>query len=104
MSLHTEKEDNNHDKEKHKKHLYYCSDEYKKSIIEKLLPAQLADTITTKPIYHLKNVDHNTFIGASQINFNPVGGLVFYRDQCGTPVYMAPEIIKNNIGFPVDIW
>jgi serine/threonine protein kinase len=27
-------------------------------------------------------------------------------DQCGTPVYMAPEIIKNAgyKGFPVDIW
>ena len=27
-------------------------------------------------------------------------------DQCGTPVYMAPEIIKNigYKGFPVDIW
>ena len=28
------------------------------------------------------------------------------HDQCGTPVYMAPEIIKNEgyTGFPVDIW
>ena len=27
-------------------------------------------------------------------------------DQCGTPVYMLPEIIKNEryIGFSVDIW
>ena len=81
MSLHTEKEDNNHDKEKHKKHLYYCSDEYKKSIIEKLLPDQLVDIIITKPTYHLKYVDHNTFIEASQINFNFDGGLVFCRDQ-----------------------
>ena len=24
-------------------------------------------------------------------------------DQCEIPVYIAPEIIKNNIGFPVDI-
>ena len=26
------------------------------------------------------------------------------HEQCGTPVYIAYEIIKNNIGFPVDIW
>ena len=28
------------------------------------------------------------------------------HDQSGTPVYMAPEIIKNEryIGFPIDIW
>jgi serine/threonine protein kinase len=27
-------------------------------------------------------------------------------DQCGTPLYMAPEIIMNNgyCGFPVDVW
>ena len=25
-------------------------------------------------------------------------------DQCEIPVYIAPVIIKNNIGFPVDIW
>ena len=79
--INTENENNNYDKEKYKKFLYYCSDEYKKSIIEKLLPDQLVDIIITKPTYHLKYVDHNTFIEASQINFNPVGGLVFCRDQ-----------------------
>ena len=26
------------------------------------------------------------------------------NDQCGTSVYKTPEIIKNNIWFPVDIW
>ena len=26
------------------------------------------------------------------------------NDQCGIPIYIAPVIIKNNIGFPVDIW
>ena len=72
--INTENENNNHDKEKYKKFLYYCSDEYKKSIIEKLLPDQLVDIIITKPTYYLKYVAHNTFIEASQINFNPVGG------------------------------
>ena len=79
--INTEKEDNTYDKEKYKKFLYYCSDEYKKSIIQKLLPDQLIDIILTKPTYHLKYVDHNTFIEASQINFTPVSGLIFCRDQ-----------------------
>ena len=79
--INTENENNTYDKQKFKKYLYYCSDEYKKSIIKKLYPDQLVDIIITKPTYYLKYVDHNTFIEAKQINFNPVGGLVFCRDQ-----------------------
>ena len=26
------------------------------------------------------------------------------NDQCGTLIYITPVIIRNNIGFPVDIW
>jgi len=79
--INIEKEDNSYDKKKFKKFLYYCSDEYKKSIIEKLLPDQLIDIIITKPTYYLKYSEYNTFIEASQINFNPVSGLIFCRDQ-----------------------
>ena len=79
--INTENENNNYDKQKFQKYLYYCSDEYKSSIIKKLYPDQLVDIILTKPTYYLKYVDHNTYIEAKQINFNPVGGLVFCRDQ-----------------------
>ena len=79
--INTENENNTYDKEKFKKFLYYCSDEYKKSIISKLYPDQLVDIIITKPTYYLKYVEHNTYIEAKQINFNPVSGLVFCRDQ-----------------------
>ena len=31
---------------------------------------------------------------------------IIFKDQCGTPVYMAPKIIRGEgyLGFPVDIW
>ena len=59
----------------------FISDEYKKSIISKLSDDQLVDIILNNPIYTLKPTELNTFIEPTSISFNPLGNLIFCRDQ-----------------------
>ena len=59
----------------------YISDDYKKEVISKLSEDQLIDIILTNPTYTLKPTNLNTFIEPTSINFNPLGNLIFCRDQ-----------------------
>ena len=61
--------------------LKYTSDEYKKEVIDKLSEDQLVDIILNNPKYILQPTKLNTFIEPKIISFNPLGALVFCRDQ-----------------------
>jgi arginine deiminase len=60
---------------------YYLSEEYKKSIIQSLTDDQLLDVVFTQPKMKLKITNTNTFCEYESQSFNPVGNLVFCRDQ-----------------------
>ena len=66
---------------KNEKYQYYLSDEYKRSVVQKLWIGQLVDVVLTRPKYVLKPSDKNTFIEPVSINFKPLGNLLFCRDQ-----------------------
>ena len=57
------------------------SEEYKNDVIEKLSEEQLVDVVLNNPKYELKPTNSNTFIEPTSISFNPLGNLVFCRDQ-----------------------
>ena len=61
--------------------LKYTKDEYKQEIIDKLSEDQLIDVILNNPKYILQPTKLNTFIEPKIISFNPLGALVFCRDQ-----------------------
>ena len=61
--------------------LNYTSNEYKKEIINKLSDDQLVDIILNNPKYILSPTKLNTFIEPKSISFNPLGNLIFCRDQ-----------------------
>ena len=61
--------------------LKYTSDEYKQGVIDKLSEDQLIDVILNNPKYILQPTKLNTFIEPKIISFNPLGALVFCRDQ-----------------------
>ena len=59
----------------------YVSDKYKSEVISKLSEDQLIDIVLTNPTYTLKPTNLNTFIEPSSTSFNPLGNLIFCRDQ-----------------------
>ena len=61
--------------------LNYTSNEYKQEIINKLSDDQLVDIILNNPKYILSPTKLNTFIEPKSISFNPLGNLIFCRDQ-----------------------
>ena len=61
--------------------LNYTSNEYKQEIINKLSDDQLVDIILNNPKYILSPTKLNTFIEPKLISFNPLGNLIFCRDQ-----------------------
>ena len=60
---------------------YYLSDEYKWKVIRKLWMDQLVDVVLSQPTYKIKYVNKNTFVEPESISFNPLGNLLFCRDQ-----------------------
>ena len=61
--------------------LSYISNGYKQEIIDKLSEDQLVDIILNNPKYILQLTKLNTFIEPKLISFNPLGNLIFCRDQ-----------------------
>ena len=59
----------------------YSSDEYKESVIKKFSKKHLLDIILSRPTMKLKHIETDTYIEPTSIIFNPLGNLVFCRDQ-----------------------
>ena len=59
----------------------YSNDSYKNEIIGKLSDDQLVDVVLNNPTYRLGPTKLNTFIEPTRISFNPLGNLIFCRDQ-----------------------
>ena len=74
-------ESNDETSAKNEKFNYYLSDEYKWEVIRKLWMDQLVDVILSQPTYKIKYVNKNTFVEPESISFNPLGNLLFCRDQ-----------------------
>ena len=71
----------NKDSQEYKIFLNYTKNEYKQEIIDKLSDDQLVDIVLTNPKYILSPTNLNTFIEPKSISFDPVGNLIFCRDQ-----------------------
>ena len=63
------------------KFMYYLSDKYKNEVLGKLSEDQLVDVVLNNPRYKLRQTEINTFIEPTLISFNPLGNLLFCRDQ-----------------------
>ena len=61
--------------------MYYLNDSYKNEVLGKLSDDQLVDVVLNNPTYKLRPTDLNTFIEPTLISFNPLGNLIFCRDQ-----------------------
>ena len=75
------KKDPNYKNELNETFEKFISDDYKKQVISKLSEDQLIDIILTNPTYILKPNNINTFIERTSVNFDPLGALIFCRDQ-----------------------
>ncbi len=59
----------------------YSSDEYKEKTLKKFSKKNLMNVILSRPILTLKHTETDTFIESTSVNFNPLGNLIFCRDQ-----------------------
>ena len=71
----------NKNSKEYKIFLNYTKDDYKQEIINKLSEDQLVDVVLNNPKYILAPTNLNTSIEPKLISFNPVGNLIFCRDQ-----------------------
>ena len=78
-----EEENNNNKKRKDsfKEYENYSSDEYKENVLKKFTKKNLINIILTRPTIKLKHIDTDTYIESTSITFNPLGNIVFCRDQ-----------------------
>jgi arginine deiminase len=60
---------------------FFLNDSYKNEVLGKLSDDQLVDVVLTNPRYKLRPTELNTFIEPTLISFDPLGGLIFCRDQ-----------------------
>ena len=65
----------------YKDFLLYVNDLYKNEVIGNLSDNQLVDIVLNNPTIKLKPNNLNTFIEPTLISFNPLGNLIFCRDQ-----------------------
>ena len=59
----------------------YSGEEYKEKVLNKFSEKNLLNIILTRPTIKLRHTEKDTFIEPTSINFNPLGNLVFCRDQ-----------------------
>eukprot|EP00768_Dysnectes_brevis_P002499 gnl/Dysnectes_brevis/1876_a2156_1864.p1 GENE.gnl/Dysnectes_brevis/1876_a2156_1864~~gnl/Dysnectes_brevis/1876_a2156_1864.p1 ORF type:complete len:566 (+),score=248.86 gnl/Dysnectes_brevis/1876_a2156_1864:109-1806(+) len=57
------------------------TDQYKRSVIQKMSAQDLVRVILTKPLVSLRPAERNTALVTESISFRPTGNLVFTRDQ-----------------------
>ena len=81
LKLEEEKEDNKKRKDSFKEYENYSSDEYKENVLKKFSKKNLINVILTRPTIKLKHINTDTFIESTSITFEPVGNIVFCRDQ-----------------------
>jgi arginine deiminase len=74
-------EDKNKRKDSLKEYEMYSSDEYKENVLKKFSKKNIMNVILTRPTIKLKHIDTDTYIESTSITFNPVGNIVFCRDQ-----------------------
>ena len=62
-------------------YLDYSGEEYKEKVLKKFSKKNLLNIILTRPTIKLKHIEKDTFIEPTSIAFDPLGNLVFCRDQ-----------------------
>ena len=76
-----EEKDEEKRKDSLKEYEMYSSDEYKENVLKKFSKKNIMNVILTRPTIKLKHIDTDTYIESTSITFNPVGNIVFCRDQ-----------------------
>ncbi len=65
----------------YKDFMIHINDSYKKEVIGNLSDNQLVDVVLNNPTFKLRPTNLNTFMEPSLITINPLGSLLFCRDQ-----------------------